>query len=180
MFDEGFEGHPVVGKEAMPFEDVPPVEEETAVEEVDLLEQAKIYGILTDTKKMVEEQLEEIKAKMTAIQDAIAERMLTENPRIRVKVGEKADGSPIFKTVHVKTEIWAGHNGDEAALIEAMKEAGLADMVKEKFNVQTLSGYVRGLDPAKLLTPEELLQSVPLPMQKHIKITKILKLGCRS
>ena len=161
-------------------DDAPPIEEETKVEEVDLLEQAKTYGILTDKKKALEEELDEVKASMTAIQDAIAERMLTENPRIRVKVGEKADGSPVFKTVHVKTEIWAGHNGDEMALIEAMKEAGLSDMVKEKFNVQTLSGYVRGLDPDKKLTPEELLHSIPLPMQKHIKITKILKLGCRS
>lgn len=160
-------------------EDIPE-EAETKVEEVDLLEQARIYGILTDRKKMIESELDEVKSKMNEIQEAIAEKMLTENPRIRVKVGEKADGSPIFKTVHVKTEIWAGHNGDEAGLINAMKEAGLSDMVKEKFNVQTLSGYVRGLDPDRKMTPEELLEAVPAPMQKYIKISKLLKLGCRS
>ena len=160
-------------------EDIPE-EVETKVEEVDLLEQARIYGILTDRKKMIESELDEVKSKMNEIQEAIAEKMLTENPRIRVKVGEKADGSPVFKTVHVKTEIWAGHNGDEAGLINAMKEAGLTDMVKEKFNVQTLSGYVRGLDPDKKMTPEELLEAVPVPMQKYMKISKLLKLGCRS
>lgn len=157
-----------------------PEEVETKVEEVDLLEQARIYGVLTDRKRMIESELDEVKSQMTVIQEAIAEKMLTENPRIRVKVGEKADGSPVFKTVHVKTEIWAGHNGDEAGLIEAMKEAGLSDMVKEKFNVQTLSGYVRGLDPDKKMTPEELLEAVPVPMQKYMKISKLLKLGCRS
>jgi len=167
--------------EDMPFNDeVLPVEEETEIQEVNLLEQAKTYAVLTDQKKFLEGELEDVKAQMTAIQEAIAEKMLTENPRIRVKVGEKADGSPVFKTVHVKTEIWAGHNGDEAGLIEAMKESGLSDMVKEKFNVQTLSGYVRGLDPDKKLTPEELLEIIPVPMQKHMKITKLLKLGCRS
>lgn len=160
-------------------EDIPE-EAETKVEEVDLLEQARIYGVLTDRKKMIESELDDVKSKMATIQEAIAEKMLTENPRIRVKVGEKADGSPVFKTVHVKTEIWAGHNGDEHGLIEAMKEAGLADMVKEKFNVQTLSGYVRGLDPDKKMTPEELLEAVPVPMQKYMKISKLLKLGCRS
>jgi hypothetical protein len=160
-------------------EDIPE-EVETKVEEVDLLEQARIYGILTDRKKMIESELDEVKSKMNEIQEAIAEKMLTENPRIRVKVGEKADGSPVFKTVHVKTELWAGHNGDEAALIAGMKEAGLSDLVKEKFNVQTLSGYVRGLDPDKKMTPEEIIEIIPLPMQKHIKVSKLLKLGCRS
>jgi hypothetical protein len=167
--------------EDMPFNDeVPLIEEETEVQEVNLLEQAKTYAMLTDRKKAIEEELDEVKGQMNVIQEAIAEKMLTENPRIRVKVGEKIDGSPVFKTVHVKTEIWAGHNGDEAGLIEAMKESGLADMVKEKFNVQTLSGYVRGLDPDKKLTPEELIEIIPVPMQKHMKISKLLKLGCRS
>ena len=68
-------------------EDIPE-EVETKVEEVDLLEQARIYGILTDRKKIIESELDDVKAKMNEIQESIAEKMLTEYPRIRVKVGE--------------------------------------------------------------------------------------------
>ena len=42
-------------------------------------------------------------------------------------------------------------------------------MVKEKFNVQTLSGARP--DPDKKNDPEELLEAVPVPMQKYMKIS---------
>jgi hypothetical protein len=155
-------------------------EYETEVAETDLLKAAQKYAVLVDRKKNIEDEVKKIAAEIAEIPDAIAERMMLDNPRIRVKVGSTNDGTPVFRTVYARPEIWAGHNGDEAALVEAMKESGLESMVKEKFNVQTLSGYVRGLDPDKNMTTEELLDEVPPKMRPHIKISKLLKLGCRS
>ena len=155
-------------------------EEETKVDSVRLLERAKEYAILFAERKRLEEQVEDIKASMKAIEDEIAETMLFENPRVRVKVGENAEGKPVFRTVHVSTTIRASHNGDKDALIEAMKESGLEALVSETFNYNTLSAYVRGLDPDKKLPPEELIELAPEAMKPHLKLTQTISLGCKA
>ena len=176
-----------VGTDEVPFvEDfepsdvVVPVEEETKTESVDVLEKAKQYAILFAERKRLEEDVEDIKTRMKAIEDEIAETMLFENPRIRVKVGENAEGKPVFRTVHVSTTIRASHAGDKDALIEAMKDSGLEALVSETFNYNTLSAYVRGLDPDKKLPPEELLELVPEAMKPHLKLTQTISLGCKA
>ena len=155
-------------------------EEETKVDSVRLLERAKEYAMLFAERKRLDEQVEDIKTSMKAIEDEIAETMLFENPRVRVKVGENAEGKPVFRTVHVSTTIRASHNGDKDALIEAMKESGLEALVSETFNYNTLSAYVRGLDPDKKLSTEELLELAPEAMKPHLKLTQTISLGCKA
>jgi len=145
-----------------------------------LLEKARRFGVLSQAKKNLKSELDAVTSEMTSIQEEIAEKMLAENPRLRVKVAELEDGTAVFKTVHVYSEIWAGHNGDEAGLMEAMKNCGLADMVKEKFNTSTLSSWVREKDPDKKMTAEELKESLPPEIQEFIKISKVLKMGCKG
>lgn len=157
-----------------------PAEEETKTESVDVLEKAKQYAILFAERKRLEDEIDDIKATMQAIEAEIAETMLFENPRIRVKVGENAEGKPVFRTVHVSTTIRASHAGDKDALIEAMKESGLEALVSETFNHNTLSAYVRGLDPDKKLPPDELLDLVPEAMKPHLKLTQTISLGCKA
>ena len=117
---------------------------------------------------------------MSDIEAQIAEQMLYENPRIRVKIGEKSGGQPIFRTVHVSTTVRATHNGDKEALVEGMKAAGLDDMISETYNANTLSAFVRGFDTDKSLTTEELLDELPEEMRPHVKLTKVISLGCRA
>lgn len=157
-----------------------PAEEETKTESVDVLEKAKQYAILFAERKRLEDEIDDIKATMQAIEAEIAETMLFENPRIRVKVGENAEGKPVFRTVHVSTTIRASHAGDKDALIEAMKDSGLEALVSETFNHNTLSAYVRGLDPDKKLPPDELLDLVPEAMKPHLKLTQTISLGCKA
>jgi hypothetical protein len=155
-------------------------EEETRPETPDVLEKAKQYAILFAERQQLEEEIDDIKATMQAIEAEIAETMLFENPRIRVKVGENAEGKPVFRTVHVSTTIRASHTGDKDALIEAMKESGLEALVSETFNHNTLSAYVRGLDPDKKLPADELLELVPEAMKPHLKLTQTISLGCKA
>lgn len=154
--------------------------EETKTETPDILEKAKEYALLFAKKKELEEEVDEVKAQMKQIEEEIGETMLFENPRVRVKVGENAEGRPIFRTVHVSTTIRAGHNGDREALIDAMKDSGLEALISETFNYNTLSAYVRGLDPDKLLSVEELLDVVPEAMKPHLKLTRTVSLGCKA
>lgn len=157
---------------------------ETEEVAVDLLAKAKEYGELNEQKRALEAELADVKEKMAAINEAVCEKMILENPNIKVCVGTKPNGKPLFKTVYVKSTIWAGY-ADEAEdgsgkqkLMEAMKAAGLADMVSETFNVQSLSGYVRGLDP-DIKDPDELKKLVPEVMQPYLKLTKKVALAVK-
>jgi len=155
-------------------------DKETKLEQPEILERAKRYAILYDQRKRLEAEVDDIKAEMTQIESEIAETMLFENPRIRVKIGENKEGKPIFKTVHVTSIVRASHNGDKDALIEAMKDSGLDMLVSETFNANTLSAYIRGLDPDKKLDLPELKSLIPEAMQEHIKLTKCITLGCKA
>ena len=75
--------------------------EETATEDasVDILRMAQEYGVLNEQKRTLEKELEAVKDAMKLINDVISERMILENPNIKVKIGETAAGKPIFKTV---------------------------------------------------------------------------------
>lgn len=187
MIEEGFEGHPVEGTEKPFLEDLAEVVQEVKESEnveVDLLAKAKEYGLLNEQKRQLEAELELVGQKMKAINEAICEKMILENPNIKVCVGTKKDGKPLFKTVFVKSTIWAGYaeteEGDgKEKLMVAMKQAGLGDMVKESFNVQTLSGYVRSLNP-DLKDPDELKKLVPEVMQPFLKLSKVVALSVKS
>lgn len=147
---------------------------------MNLLDLAQEFATLNELKKSLTDNLDEVKTKMSDIEAQIAEQMLYENPRIRVKIGEKSGGQPIFRTVHVSTTVRATHNGDKEALVEGMKAAGLDDMISETYNANTLSAFVRGFDPDKALTTEELLEELPEEMRPHVKLTKVISLGCRA
>ena len=160
--------------------------EETATEDasVDILRMAQEYGVLNEQKRTLEKELEAVKDAMKLINDVISERMVLENPNIKVKIGETAAGKPIFKTVYVKSQIWAGYvetedgNG-KANLVQAMKDAGLGGLVSESYNANSLSGYVRGLDP-DIKDTDKLMELVPDPMRPFIKLTKTTALAVKS
>lgn len=158
------------------------IEEELQDEDtaIDLLAKALEFAKLNERKRRLSSVLEKTKERMKEISDEIAEKMIFENPNIKVKVGHDKKGKPKFKTVFVKSTIWAGHNDDKDALLKAMKEAGLQDMVAENFNVQSLSAYVRALDPDRKLTLEELKESLPEPLQAHIKLSEVTQVAVKS
>ena len=156
------------------------MDEHAALDAMTRAEEAARTGKFKYEDVIYQSQIDDIKATMQAIEAEIAETMLFENPRIRVKVGENAEGKPVFRTVHVSTTIRASHAGDKDALIEAMKDSGLEALVSETFNHNTLSAYVRGLDPDKKLPPDELLDLVPEAMKPHLKLTQTISLGCKA
>lgn len=164
---------PEVGAEA-------PQEEETVVDDATLLKKAQEFAVLNERKRQLTKELDDVKEKMDAINQLICEKMIFENPNIKVKVGEDSKGKPKFKTVFVKSTIWAGYDEDKSALMEALKKCGLEDMVTETFNVQTLSAYVRAFDPDKAKTLEELKSSLPEEIQPHIKLSRVDAVAVKS
>ena len=166
--------------------DAPAEVEETETNDasVDILRMAQEYGVLNERKRELEKELEVIKDAMKLINDVISERMILENPNIKVKIGETAAGKPIFKTVYVKSQIWAGYVDTEdgngkANLVAAMKEAGLGGLVSESYNANSLSGYIRGLDQ-DVKDIDKLMELVPDPMRPFIRLTKTTTLAVKS
>lgn len=94
---------------------------------------------------------------------------------------KRPDGSA--RTVHVTRNLWAGHNGDEQALCEALKDSGYLAYVKEKYNVQSLSSLVRELaseyhqKPVAELTVEQMIEALPEKVRENIKVSEVFNVG---
>lgn len=74
-------------------------------------------------------------------------------------------------TVYVHRQVWANHNGDKQALINALKNAGLEELVSENYSTQTLSAWYREL--------ESLDQPVPDAVAPHLSTAEKFSLRTR-
>lgn len=87
-------------------------------------------------------------------------------------------------TVHLRRELWAGHEGDADAACVALIDAGLQDYAKPRINTQSLSAYCRELD-AQDDRPDDQRQ-VPAIVAVHpelkgfIKVSEVFKIGVRA
>ena len=100
----------------------------------------------------------------------------------RIKLG---DGTS--RTIYIRRELWAGHQGDAQALCDALKGTGYENYVKEIFNVQSLSSLVKemaaefhGLPDVKMLSVEQILEAVPEDIRAQLKVSEIFKIGSRA
>ena len=162
-------------------EDVPLDTVEQAAEEesqVDVLEKAREYALLDAKKKDLELELGKVKEDMAFIQELIAERMAGESPKVKIKMGEDANGKPIFRTVAVKRELWGSIQGDKEQCYEVFRELGMGDMVKEGIAAPSLTSYIRGFDPDNNLPPEKVKELLPESLQEFFKISETIKLTC--
>ena len=144
------------------------------------------FAVLDDMKKDLEAKLKTVKQEMAELESQIVEQSLEEGVEsMTVKVGHDDEGNPIRRTVYRRRDLYAGRadNGggspiSEEQLHEALREAGLEDYINEKVNANSLSAYVRGFDPDRRLSPEEIVQQLPLPLQGAVKVSE--KLSVRS
>lgn len=83
-------------------------------------------------------------------------------------------------TVYVDRKLWASANGDTALLVEALKDAGCGDLVKESYNATALSAWVREHDPEKSTPPDEVIGRLPEAVRSHIKVSEVIKLQVKK
>ncbi len=131
------------------------------------------FAVLSARKKALETQIEVIKDELKELETALLEQSMEGNiQNMTVIVGYTEDGLPVKRTVYRERTVRAGR-GDEIEALQlnqALKEAGLHEYVKENVNLNQLSAYVRGFDPDKNRTPEEILAEMPDPLKKVIQI----------
>ena len=137
-----------------------------------------------------EQERDRLKAELEACEDL--KKILTE--KIVAMFGEDGvksqnilmrDGSA--RTVHLRREIWAGHQGDAQALCDALEESGYESYVKKTFNTQSLSSLVKDLAKTYYGKTDldefgvaEILEAVPEDVRKVMKLSELFKIGCRG
>jgi hypothetical protein len=110
----------------------------------------KEYGKTKIAIKKLEDKAKELKEKALLMEEGLVEHMLSEGiDKISIR-DVKYPGLILF----IRTDIWESHTTKEEA-IQALKEAGLGDMVQEGFNSQRLSAYIRELERDNLPLPKE-------------------------
>jgi hypothetical protein len=135
------------------------------------------FAVLDAQKSSLETRIKAIKDEMKQIEEAIIEQSLEEGiEKMTVIVGHTDDGLPVKRTVYRQRQLWAGHNGDPDALNEALKEAGLHEYLQEKVNTNSLSAYVRGFDPDRNKSPEQIMAELPYPLKQVLKVSEVLKI----
>jgi len=88
------------------------------------------------------------------------------------------------QTLYLHSQYWAGYKNDKTSAVEALKEAGLSEYIKETYNTHSLSAYIRDLireyeneQGEPLLDAEEVL---PPALREEVKVTEKISLRNRS
>lgn len=128
------------------------------------IEKLKQFVRLSEQKSELEGALEVVKKNLAELEPEILEgfeELGAQNMNI--------DG----RTVYIHSQIWAGSvDGNTQALVDSLKANGHGDLVKEQYNSNTLSAWVREL----LKNGEE----IPAPIQPHINITEKFSVRTRK
>ena len=129
------------------------------------------YINLAEQKKSLNDKLETVKGKMSQLEVKLLEEFAEEG-MTRVAVGDT--------TLWLDHKIWASAGGDMEGAVEALKDAGEMDLVKESINRNTLSAWVREKAPSKLSSPEEIQAALPGGLSKAIKVTETNNIRVRK
>ena len=113
-------------------------------------------------KRCIEADLRIVQDKINTLVPIVLDSMLTDGiQHIRMANGI---------TLHIHKQLWArAKDGDMAAAAAALKEIGLGEFVKESFNVQTLSAYVRERERENEPLPEEFIAHIDVQEEVTVR-----------
>ena len=136
---------------------------------------------ITNARKTLEKEVEEIKKEAEMIRTRIMEMFITMGV-----TSMKAAG----KTLYIQRQLWAGtaETASRQDVVAALEELGMNDYVS--FNIQSLSGYVREEianheewtdNHGKLNVPlDVVIAGLPEPLNKVLKLTENIDIKIRS
>ena len=128
---------------------------------------AKRFAELDQEERDLKSRLDFVKQEKQELEAQLLEGM--EEDGIS-KLTVNTDGGQ--RTVYMHRQLCAGHNGDNHALSDALKNAGLDRMVAEQFNTQSLSAWVREFDDDGGKSPDEIINELPWDVQQYIKVSE--------
>ena len=75
-------------------------------------------------------------------------------------------------TVYLATSTYASLSENKAAAMNALKAAGVGDLVRESVNASSLAAWAREL--------RETEEGIPAALEPHVKVSEVTKLRMRS
>lgn len=127
-------------------------------------EKMRRYVELTKRKRQTEEDLDGLKKELARLEGQLLEdfeRAGVDSMRI--------DGM----TVYPHRQLFANaRDGDKERAVEALRACGLDDYVKEQFNTQSLSAYVRELDELEEPLPQPLAEALDVHEKYTLRVRK--------
>ena len=119
------------------------------------------YADLTEKRRDLEAQVNRIKADLSARE----EKLVEEFAQAGIQNIKTSSGA----TVYLNREVFAKLVGDHEEALDAFRQAGLGDFVKESVNSQTLRAYVREMD-----------EVLPEGLRPYIDVTEVFRMRMRS
>ena len=119
------------------------------------------YAALTEERRKLEAEVKRMAADLAAREEVLLEEF--------AKAGIQNIKTSAGQTVYLNREIFAKLVGDHEEALDAFRQAGLGDFVKESVNAQTLRAYVREMD-----------EVLPEGLQPYIDITEVFRMRMRS
>jgi hypothetical protein len=138
------------------------------------IERMNTFKILKSLKKTLEAELRQTEQEIRQMEDEIVEMMVDAGVQ-----SINIDGA----TIYLHTQLWArperedeesdrASDADYERACEALREAGLAELVKPRFNIHSLSAVVRGMDKNGEPIPEQ--------FEGAIKVSRVVKPNVRG
>lgn len=128
------------------------------------VEQMRRYVELTKRKRQAEGELDELKKELSRLET----KLLEDFERAGVD-SMRIDGM----TVYPHRQLFANaRDGDKERAVEALRACGLDDYVKEQFNTQSLSAYVRELDELEEPLPPPLAEALDIHEKYTLRVRK--------
>ena len=119
------------------------------------------YADLTEQRRKLEAEVKRLATDLAAREEVLVEEF--------AKAGIQNIKTQTGQTVYLNREIFAKLVGDHEEALDAFRQAGLGDFVKESVNAQTLRAYVREMD-----------EVLPEGLQPYIDITEVYRMRMRS
>jgi sigma54-dependent transcription regulator len=119
------------------------------------------YAELTEQRRKLEAEVKRLATDLAAREEVLLEEF--------AKAGIQNIKTSAGQTVYLNREIFAKLVGDHEEALDAFREAGLGDLVKESVNSQTLRAYVREMD-----------EVLPEGLQPYIDVTEVFRMRMRS
>lgn len=120
--------------------------------------------------KAADAEKKRLKSELDAMQEALVSTMALEGvPRVSIDVEGVGSLTLFPRTTRYARPL----DGDAERMHEALREAGMGDIVKETVNTNTLSAIVReSLDPENDSLPEELMATIDVSEKHEMALRK--------
>jgi len=135
---------------------------------------ADMLAGLDSQKSKLKKKLDNIKEQREKIEEILMEKM-SENGIQNINAGDR--------TIYIHRQYWAGAKNEREQLVQALKDIGMQDYVKENYNTHSISAWVRErieeYENENDTVVDDPIEILPEELQEEMKISEKVQLRSR-